>query len=303
VADVGVTDDGLGTNAFSLTGADAAAFELDGSVLYLKAGTTLDFETKTSYEVTVNVDDSTVGVNPDASTSCTLTLTNVNEAPVVGAFDATVNYTANGPVVLLDQNATVTDVDTTRFNGGALTISLTANAEATDLLGIRQVTRLIVVSGSNVTYRGTIVGTLAGGVGTADLVITFNANATVSAVQTVLRNVTYRSVSANPSTAPRTVRITLTDGGGATSNLPTKNINVTAVPIPPVGGAPPLASNPPSSTTAGPFNATASNPGLTSFSTPVTAAGSTDNDQYGDDLLSLSNIDGLGRRRKRRRSL
>ena len=42
-----------------MTGADAGSFEVDGTGLYLKAGTTLDFETKTSYSVTVNVDDPT----------------------------------------------------------------------------------------------------------------------------------------------------------------------------------------------------------------------------------------------------
>jgi uncharacterized protein YjiK len=57
LADVVVTDDGLGTNVFSLSGADADFFEVDSTGLYLKAGTVLDFETKASYEVTVAVDD------------------------------------------------------------------------------------------------------------------------------------------------------------------------------------------------------------------------------------------------------
>ena len=38
-----VTDDALGTNVLSLSGADAALFEIDGSVLYLKAGAVLDY--------------------------------------------------------------------------------------------------------------------------------------------------------------------------------------------------------------------------------------------------------------------
>ncbi|MEK6258458.1 MAG: hypothetical protein AABP62_07535, partial [Planctomycetota bacterium] len=305
VADVGVTDDGLGTNAFSLSGVDLAAFELDSGVLYLKASTTLDFETKTSYAVTVSVDDSTIGGNPDASTPFTLTLTDVNEPPVIGAFDTTVTYTANGAAVLLDANATVTDVDTTRFNAGVLTVSLIANAEANDRLGIRQVTRLIGVSGSNVTYRGTTIGTLVGGVGTDDLAITFNANATVSAVQTVLRNVTYRSVSATPSTTARTVQITLADGGGGTSNLPTKTINLTAAPIPPIDSAPLTASasaNQPNGTTTGPLSAT--NAESKSSSTPLATAANTDDDLDRVDALSfLYDGDVFSGRRKRRRSL
>jgi protocadherin Fat 4 len=81
LANVGVTDDALGTNTLSLSGTNASSFELIGGVLYLKAGAVLNFEAKSSYQVTVNVDDTTVGVTPDASKNFTLTVTDVNEAP------------------------------------------------------------------------------------------------------------------------------------------------------------------------------------------------------------------------------
>ena len=82
VADVVVTDDGIGTNNFTVTGADAAFFEADSNGLYIKAGTILDFETKSSYAVTVNVDDAGVGATPDASASFNLSVTDiVNENP------------------------------------------------------------------------------------------------------------------------------------------------------------------------------------------------------------------------------
>ena len=73
VADVNVADDGLGTNDLSVTGADAASFEVDSTGLYIKAGTTLS---KSSYTVSVAVDDTTVGSTPDAtSTPLTVTIT------------------------------------------------------------------------------------------------------------------------------------------------------------------------------------------------------------------------------------
>lgn len=75
MGDIVITDDGLGTNSITLTGADAAAFEVTGATLYLKAGTVLDYETKTSYSVTVQVDDATVGSSPDASVNFTLSVT------------------------------------------------------------------------------------------------------------------------------------------------------------------------------------------------------------------------------------
>ncbi|RLS33683.1 MAG: hypothetical protein DWH80_00040 [Planctomycetota bacterium] len=175
----------------------------------------------------------------------------VNSAPVIGSFNSTVAYTASGPATVLGANASVTDVDTTRFNGATLTISQSGFTEASDRLEIRSVTRLVAVSGSNVTYRGTIVGTVSGGTGSSALVIVFNGNATQSAVQTVLRNVTFRSVSPTPATTTRTVQITLTDGEGGTSNVPTRSITVVASPgafapggVAPATPAPPAVSAP-----------------------------------------------------------
>ena len=77
ISDILVTDDGLGTNNISLSGADASFFQIISSALYIKAGTVLDYETKTSYAVTINVDDTTIGSTPDASVNFTLLVTDV----------------------------------------------------------------------------------------------------------------------------------------------------------------------------------------------------------------------------------
>jgi ELWxxDGT repeat protein len=74
LADLSVTDDGLGTNTLSLSGPDAGSFELVASQLRLKAGTVLNYDTQKTYSVTVNVDDTTVGGTPDASVDYTLSL-------------------------------------------------------------------------------------------------------------------------------------------------------------------------------------------------------------------------------------
>jgi Ca2+-binding RTX toxin-like protein len=88
VTDIGITDDGLGTNNLSLSGADASFFEVDATGLYIKANTVLNYEAKTNYSVTVNVDDTTVGSTPDATTNFTLTVTDVNEAPTALSLSA-----------------------------------------------------------------------------------------------------------------------------------------------------------------------------------------------------------------------
>jgi len=64
VADLLIMDDALGTNTLSLSGADAALFKIVGNELFLAAGTSLDFETQTSLNVTVDVDDAGVGGHP-----------------------------------------------------------------------------------------------------------------------------------------------------------------------------------------------------------------------------------------------
>ena len=82
VADIVLTDDGLGNSVLGLAGADAVFFEISGTSLYLKAGTVLDFESKASYAVAVTADDPTVGASIDAtSATYTLALVDVAEAP------------------------------------------------------------------------------------------------------------------------------------------------------------------------------------------------------------------------------
>ncbi|MCB1521396.1 MAG: cadherin-like domain-containing protein, partial [Hyphomicrobiaceae bacterium] len=84
LADIIVDDPDGGTNILSLSGADADAFEIVGGQLVVRASTVLDFETQSTYEVTVNVDDSTIGASPDGSVTYTLTVTDVDETGTGG---------------------------------------------------------------------------------------------------------------------------------------------------------------------------------------------------------------------------
>ena len=77
VADIVVTDDGLGTNNLTISGPDAAYFQIIGSSLFIRSGTTIDYETKTSYAITINADDTTVGTTPDATVNYVLSVTDV----------------------------------------------------------------------------------------------------------------------------------------------------------------------------------------------------------------------------------
>ena len=77
----------------------------------------------------------------------------------------------------------------------------------------------------SVTYGGVVIGSFSG---TKSLAIILNSSATTAAVQALLRNITFLSLSATPSTATRTIKVTLTDGDGGTSNLPTKTVTISS---------------------------------------------------------------------------
>ena len=64
------------------------------------------------------------------------------------------------------------------------------------------------MSGSNVSYAGTTIGSFTGGSSGTDLVITFNANADATATQALIQNITYENTDTdNPTTGNRTVTL------------------------------------------------------------------------------------------------
>jgi hypothetical protein len=107
VANIVIADDALGSNNISLSGTDAANFEVDGTGLFLKAGTSLDFETKSSYTFNATVNDPTLPGSMPALASLTPTIADVNELH---------NTTAN-----------ITAVEITLPNGKTKSIPVTFN--------------------------------------------------------------------------------------------------------------------------------------------------------------------------------
>jgi hypothetical protein len=113
VADIGITDDALGSNAATLSGADAASFEVIGSQLYLKAGVPLRWSTQSQYNVTVNVADSTVSGATPVTSAYQLNITGV-PTNMGGSFTAGPAISGNGLVVNVyraDTGALLTTAD------------------------------------------------------------------------------------------------------------------------------------------------------------------------------------------------
>jgi S-layer protein len=129
VADIVVTDDALGTETFTVGGADAASFEIVGTELHLKAGTALNFEAKTAYNVTVTAADAALTGSTPVTAAYALAVTNVNEAPVAVA-DTAVVITGNS--VTIDVLANDTDPDNVAaFNTPSVTSATVASTSGT----------------------------------------------------------------------------------------------------------------------------------------------------------------------------
>jgi hypothetical protein len=181
------------------------------------------------------------GANPTASLSVAsaVTLSAVNDAPTLANLSGdSVNFSVGGSAVALDSgtNATVADADSANFDGGNVTVAITANGQgAEDVLGITNQgsgAGQIGVSGGNVSHGGTLIGTAAGGSGGANLVVTLNASATPEAVQALVRALTYTDTDANTSnTTARTVRVTVNDGDGGTSSNQDVTVTLVRAPI------------------------------------------------------------------------
>ena len=68
VADIEVVDDALGSHELRVVGADAAMFEIvGGNELHLKAGTVINFETQTAFDVSVEISDPVLGSPPESA--------------------------------------------------------------------------------------------------------------------------------------------------------------------------------------------------------------------------------------------
>ncbi len=144
---------------------------------------------------------------------------------------APIAYAEGEGAIVIDDGITITDPDSPDFDGGTLTVLISANATADDRLSILNIgisTGEIGFDGTNVTYEGTQIGTAAGGTdGSTPLVITLDADATPAATQALARAITYDNVAISLDTTPRTIAFEVTDGDGGTSAAQFRDVTLT----------------------------------------------------------------------------
>jgi hypothetical protein len=158
------------------------------------------------------------------------------EAPVVSHippvitnlnFDDRTYLEGQAPVAIdVASNANVTDADTFFFNGGSLSVSITAGGvPAEDVLGINTGSGVslsgALANGATVFVGATAIGTVASdGANGNPLTISFNANATAARVTMLLRAVTYANSNTDtPTGGSRTLTTTFQDGDGQSDSV------------------------------------------------------------------------------------
>lgn len=175
--------------------------------------------------IQVRVSDGDFGWS--APDSKQITVTKVNDAPVVGDISGSVGYQQNSSAILLAANATVADPDSANFAGGKLTVQIQPpGGSAANRLYIGGP---FVNNDSQVLLNGQLIGTrnTGGGQGFTKLEITLTFRATPAIVQQMLRAIRFRTVN-NDKLDPRVIHFTLSDGDGGTSATVSKTVNLTA---------------------------------------------------------------------------
>ena len=181
---------------------DNASFTIDGTAL--KTATALDFETKSSYTVRIQVSDGGGGSTAD---QYSIIVTDQTEGPLVTMASAPLQYTENGAPVAVDPELTATTPENANLTGA--TVRVSAGHGLGDVLVF--------------TNQNGIAGSYNAGSG----VLTLTGSAPPATYQQALRTVTYSSTSETPVTSKA---IEVVVHLGASSSAPaTRALSVAAV--------------------------------------------------------------------------
>ncbi|WP_460097466.1 LapA family giant adhesin [Pseudomonas sp. H3_C08] len=135
-----------------------------------------------------------------------------NSSGATGA-DYKVTFTENTPgagVSIADTDISITDPDSTMLTGATVVLT---NRQDGDALNLGNSVNGITINANST--NGTVTLTLSG-------------NATLADYMQAIKNISFTNNSENPSTVPRIITVTVTDGGNY-SNTATTTVNVVAV--------------------------------------------------------------------------
>jgi hypothetical protein len=188
------------------------AFAINAATGAITVNTTaaLDFEVTPSFNLTVTATD---GGGLSASQTVVVNLTNVNEAPSLGAPGASPTFVFKHktpvnvfPLITVIDPDGVTDLATV-----TISVSVPNGKRKFD-----------VISSSGTAALGAVTGSFASG----NLMITLNAGVTTGQVESFLRSIKFSTKGASLKTLTRNFQVSVTDKSLAVSNLVTQTVNV-----------------------------------------------------------------------------
>ena len=150
--------------------------------------------------------------------------------PVVSGLSSQVRFlenTVNEVPALLDSAVTLTDADSPAMEGGRLVVSYASGGGVEDQLAIRHLgdgPGQIGVAAGAVRYGGVPIGTLplageGSGVDGQSLRVALNSNATLAAVEALIKRVSYQNILDQP-TLSRTLSVVVEDNGEDGASAP-----------------------------------------------------------------------------------
>jgi VCBS repeat-containing protein len=153
------------------------------------------------------------GFTDSAATTVTVTITGVNDAPVLSGIEAApINYRAGDPAVTLTSTLAISDPDDTTLASATVSISAGFSASEDSLAFTNQ----NGISGNYDSSTG---------------VLKLTGTASIASYQAALRSITYSDSNAvSPSTATRTFSFQVDDGQASnhSSNTVSRDVSVTA---------------------------------------------------------------------------
>lgn len=132
-------------------------------------------------------------------------------------------YQVGGAPIVVNSQSTVTDSNSSNFANGKLIVRFAGNGLNGDQLQVLSGGTgggQISVLGQTIFCGGVSIGTFSGGANGGNLTIQLNSSASLAAVQSLLRSITYTSTLANPAGNPRYIQFELTDNTGLVSDVP-----------------------------------------------------------------------------------
>jgi Domain of unknown function (DUF4347)/Cadherin-like/Putative Ig domain/WD40-like Beta Propeller Repeat len=160
----------------------------------------------------------------NAPATASIRINPVDDAPTIFSSNTPLTYTESTASIPIVSTAVLQDPDSTNFDGHTLTIKAIAGNSEADRFGFNFSTANR--DGRLLKYNTTTIGSYTGGRSGEPLVVSFNANATLPAVQTIVRGLTYNQFSEKlPANSNVTAELTFKTPTGTISTF-TRQINL-----------------------------------------------------------------------------